>query len=128
MFEKVFIIYNPLTDAKDWVLERDIKVGSQKLKNVFGVQYIDDVEIMLRYNIPFQEAVMKKYKIIGEENLSIHLVCRLMKKEELCELLDLESNEDSLAHPTWIELKEGRFFWNNAKGCYEEVIENKIPH
>ncbi len=125
MFEKIFIIHNPHTGVKDWVSELEIKIGCQKLKNVFGVLYIDDVNIMLQYNIPFQESVMREYNIIGEDNLSLHHVCRLISKAEFMELLDMDAINDSPTHPTWIEVKDGCFFWNKEKGSYEEVIESK---
>lgn len=131
MFEKIYFIHNPLNDATDWVSEMEIKIGSQKLKNVFGVQYLDDVKIMLQYNSQFQEAVMKEYNLIGEDNLSLNHVCRLISKEELIDLLNKEGHEikeKSPFNPIWIELKDGCFFWNKEKKCFEQAVESKNAH
>jgi hypothetical protein len=125
MFEKIYYIHNPLNGLNDWVTEREMHIGSQKLKNVFGVLYIDDVKIMLRYNLQFQEAVMKANKIIGEDNLSLKYVCRLITKEELNHLLEKQDNNNGESHPAWIQLKDGYFYWNKETGTLEEAMVSK---
>ena len=128
MFEKLYIIHNPLDGTKDWISEREFTIGSQKLRNVFGVLYLDDVKIMLHFNMQFKESVMREYEITDEKNISLHHVCRMISKAELMELIDMEAkvnaqNDSSLnpSYPSSIELEDGCFIWNEEKECYEEV-------
>ena len=129
MFEKLYIIHNPLDGTKDWISEREFTIGSQKLRNVFGVLYLDDVKIMLHFNMQFKESVMREYEITNEKNISLHHVCRMISKAELMELIDLEAKvnapSDSSFNPSYpssIELEDGCFVWNQEKGCYDEVM------
>ena len=129
MFEKLYLIHNPLNGTRDWVSERECTIGSQKLKDVFGVLYLDDVKIMLHFNIPFKESVMKEYNITNEKNISLHHVCQMISKSELMELIDMEAkvndHSDSPFDPSYpsnIELKDGCFTWNKEKGCYVELM------
>ena len=129
MFEKLYIIHNPLDGTKDWVSEREFTIGSQKLRNVFGVLYLDDVKIMLHFNMQFKESVMRECEITNEKNISIHHVCRMISKAELMELIDMEAkvnaqSDSSLTpdYPSSIELIDGCFIWNKEKECYEEVM------
>jgi hypothetical protein len=130
MFEKLYFIHNPLNGLKDWISEREFKIGSQKLKNVFGVLYLNDVGNMLQFNNQFKESVMREYRINNERNLSIQHVCRKISRDELFELVHKEtvglsqSDYDTSTYPpfsTMIELKDGCFLWNKEKGCLEEV-------
>src|SRR6476469_8936655 len=120
MFEKLYLIHNPLNSTKDWVSEREFIIGSQKLKNVFGVLYLDDVRIMLHFNIPFKESIMREYKVNNDEKISIQHVCRMISKAELIELIDRETKENAhnnsdescyYSYPSTIELKDGCFIW-----------------
>ncbi|WP_017755056.1 hypothetical protein [Calidifontibacillus oryziterrae] len=128
MYEKLYLIHNPLTSVKDWVSERDFKIGSQKLRHVFGVLYLDDVRIMLQYNIPFKEAIIQEYNLNNNVKLTIGHVCRQIKKDELMELINKEINNDGQSistseqpYPYCIELKDGCYIWNEENCCYEEV-------
>ncbi len=127
MYEKLYIIHNPLDGTKDWVSEREFTIGSQRLRNVFGVLYLDDVNIMLQFNNSFKEAVMKEYNLTNEKDLSLHHVCRMINKAELTELINIETqvNTDSdspvdSTYPASVELKDGCFIWNKENGCYDE--------
>jgi hypothetical protein len=123
MFEKLYFIHNPLNGLKDWISEREFKIGSQKLKNVFGVLYLNDVGNMLQFNNQFKESVMREYKIHHERDLSIQHVCRKISRDELYELVS-QSDHDTFTYPPFssmIELKDGRFLWNKEKGCLEEA-------
>ena len=131
MFEKLYLIHNPLDGTKDWISEREFTIGSQKLRNVFGVLYLDDVRIMLHFNMQFKESVMREYEITNEKNISLHHVCRMISKAELMELIDREAKvnaqNDSSCYPSYpssIELEDGCFIWNKEKGCYDEVMNN----
>lgn len=136
MPEKLYFIYNPLNGSKDWVSEREFKIGSQKLRDVFGVLYLSDVLIMLQYNAPFKESIMKEFNLTKEEMISLHHVCRMITKAELMEFITKEVNDnassarnDSLeaSCPSTIELKDGFFIWNEEKSCYDETAEMKTP-
>lgn len=128
MYEKLYLIHNPLDRTKDWVSEREFTIGSQRLRHVFGVLYLDDVKIMLQFNNPFKEAVMKEHNLINEKELAIHHVCRMITKAELTELMDKEAqvNAESdssidFSYPASVELQDGCFIWNKENGCYDEV-------
>lgn len=128
MFEKLYLIHNPLNGAKDWISNREFTIGSQKLKDVFGVLYLDDVRIMLRFNNQFKEAVMKENEEIDEEKISLKHVCRMISEAELMEFIDRETEEmppsDPSSHPSYpsiIELKDGYFSWNPEKERYDKV-------
>ena len=132
MYEKLYLIHNPLDGMKDWVSEREFTVGSQKLRNVFGVLYLDDVKIMSYYNNPFKESIMKEYNITGEESISLHHVCQMISKTELMELIEREAKDNadndsffSPSYPSSIELSDGCFIWNEEKGCYDEALQEK---
>jgi hypothetical protein len=130
MFEKLYFIHNPLNATKDWISEREMKIGSLKLKNVFGVSFLDDVKFMLQFNTPFKESVMKEYKLTNERNISLQHVCRLISKAELKEMVVKETMEnqhqenDLIICPSFstsVELKDGYFFWNKETNSYDEV-------
>jgi hypothetical protein len=133
MFEKIYLIYNPLTGTKDWVSEREFNIGSQKLKHVFGVLYLNDVKFMLKFNPAFKESIMKECQISSEEKISLFHVCRLISKRELTELMDrdavanIQSDTHKLfsSYPSSIELSDGFFIWNEKTGCYEEAAVNE---
>lgn len=129
MYEKLYLIHNPLNGIKDWVSERDFKIGSQKLKNVFGVLYLDDVRIMMHFNNQFKEAVMIENNITDEKNISINHVCQIITKDELMELIEREAKvnahvdpSSAPSYPSRIELKDGCFGWNSEKECYDEIL------
>jgi hypothetical protein len=130
MFEKLYFIHNPLNATKDWISEREMKIGSLKLKNVFGVSFLDDVKFMLQFNTPFKESVMKEYKLTNERNISLQHVCRLISKAELKEMvvkktMENQHQENDLiicpSFSTSVELKDGYFFWNKETNSYDEV-------
>ena len=126
MFEKLYLIHNPLTGARDWVSEREFSIGSQKLKVVFGVLYLNDVTIMLRYNQAFKEAIMKKYQLASEGELSLSHVCQLISITELRDLIHLEKNRKientTFDYPLSIESSDGQFIWDEEKGNYENTL------
>lgn len=131
MYEKLYLIHNPLDDIKDWVSEREFTIGSQKLRNVFGVLYLDDVKIMLHYNNPFKESIMKEYNITAEESISLYHVCRKISKTELMELIEREAKDNAdidssfSPYPSSIELSDGCFIWNKETGYYDEALQDK---
>lgn len=136
MYEKLYLIHNPLDGMKDWVSQREFAIGSQRLRNVFGVLYLDDVKIMLQFNAPFKEAVMKENNITDEKQVSLHHVCRMISKAELMDLINKEvqisEKSDSPVPPSYpfsVELKDGYFIWNKEEGCYEadEAISPSEP-
>jgi hypothetical protein len=128
VFEKLYFIHNPLTATKDWISEREMKTGSLKLKNVFGVSFIDDLKFMLQFNTPFKQSVMREYNLTNERNISLLHVCRLISKAELMEMLAKEALENPHkdhvtscpSFSTNIELKDGYFFWNEETNRYVE--------
>jgi hypothetical protein len=133
MFEKIYFIHNPLNATKDWISEREMKIGSLKLKNVFGVSFLDDVRFMLQFNTPFKESVMRAYKLTNEKNISLQHVCRLISKAELKEMvvkdaMENHHEEDDLiicpSFSTSVELKDGYFFWNKETNSYDEVNDH----
>jgi hypothetical protein len=129
MFEKLYFIHNPLNATKDWISEREMNIGSLKLKNVFGVSFLDDVKFMLQFNTPFKESVMREYKLTNERNISLQHVCRLISKAELKEMIVNEATENSKESdlticPSFsisVELKDGFFFWNKETNSYDVV-------
>jgi hypothetical protein len=133
MFEKIYLIDNPLNNSKDWVSEREFKIGSEKLKNVFGILYLKDLTIMLHYNLPFKDAIMKKYKLLSDKNISLGHVCRLIGKDELDDLIDGEDHTEISGvksifpdYPSSIELKDGYYDWDEEKGCYAEAVNVQV--
>ena len=128
MYEKLYIVHNPLDGMKDWVSEREFTIGSQRLRNVFGVLYLDDVKIMLQFNNAFKEAILKEYSLTNEKELSLHHVCRMITKAELTELMNMEAQKNAeidtpteISYPASVELQDGCFIWNKENGCYDEV-------
>lgn len=130
MFEKLYLIYNPLNGLKDWVSEREFNIGSQKLRDVFGVLYLSDVRIMLQFNTAFKEAVMEENNLGKEDMISLRHVCRLITKAELVEFINEEAEDiahfdinhsSNPSYPSSIELKDGCFIWNEVTECYDEA-------
>lgn len=119
MLERLYLIHNPLNGLTDWVSEREFKVGSQKLKDVFGVLYLDDVKFMLHYNVQFKEAIMKKYDIVDEGTVSLNHVCYMISSKELMELINKET---APSVPSNVELRDGYFSWNEENKCYVEAV------
>ncbi len=131
MFEKIYLIYNPLTGSKDWVSEREFKIGSLRLKKVFGVLYLDDLKFMLQFNPQFKNSIVKENNLINEDQICLKHVCRLITKDELTELLNNEAVDHTQSdhalddtHPARIELKDGLFMWNEEHGYYEKAVVN----
>jgi hypothetical protein len=129
MFEKLYFIHNPLNATKDWISEREMNIGSLKLKNVFGVSFLDDVRFMLQFNTPFKESVMRENKLANERNISIQHVCRLISKAELKEMIVNDATENSNESdlticPSFsnsVELKDGFFLWNKETNSYDDA-------
>ncbi len=131
MFEKLYLIHNPLTGSKDWVSEREFKIGSLRLKKVFGVLYLSDLKFMLQFNPQFKNSIVKENSLINEEKICLQHVCRLISKGELTELLNNEATDHIQGdhsfydmRPSSIEIKDGFFMWNEEKECYEEAVVN----
>lgn len=131
MSEKLYLIHNPLTGSRNWVSEREFNIGSERLKHVFGVLYLSDVEIMLRYNLQLKEAIINEYQITNEKEVSLHHVCRLINIAELTELINKEIQDTAPFHekrsfdppyPKDIEIKDGHFIWNAEEKCYDEAF------
>lgn len=128
MFEKLYLIHNPLNGSKDWVSEREFKIGSLKLKKVFGVLYLDDLKFMLQFNPQFKDSIVKENNLANEGKIGLQHVCRKINNNELTELLNNEANliarNESVDtfYPSRIELKDGFFIWNEENGCYEEAL------
>lgn len=129
MFEKLYLIYNPLTGTKDWVSEREFKIGSLKLKKVFGVLYLDDLKYMLQFNPQIKNSIVKENSLINEEQICLKHVCRLITNDELTELLNNEATDHTQSdqsfydtHPSRIEIKDGYFILNEENGSYEKAV------
>lgn len=129
MFEKLYLIHNPLTGTKDWVSEREFKIGSLRLKKVFGVLYLDDLKFMLQFNPQFKDSIIKENNLINEEKICLQHVCRLITKDELTEFLsneaiDYTQSDQSFydTHPSRIEIKDGYFIWDEENGDYEKAV------
>ena len=67
MYEKLYLIHNPLDGIKIGFQKENLQLDLKSLRNVFGVLYLNDVKIMLHYNNPFKESIMKEYNITAEE-------------------------------------------------------------
>jgi hypothetical protein len=117
----IYILENPEKNIIKFATGYQLKYDDT-IKDVFGVACLNDLEMMIQFNKPFQDSICTS-KNISVKNLSLNQVIRIASKKELLHLRDqlLEQVGDlPIPRPfdSVIQLQEGIFRWDEQNSSY----------
>lgn len=119
--DTIYILENPEKNVIKFATGYQLKYDDI-IKDVFGVACLNDLEMMIQFNKPFQDSICANKKI-NVNKISLNAVLRVASKTELLqlrnELLD-EVGNLPIPRPfdSVIKLQEGIFHWDETKSTY----------
>lgn len=119
--ETIYILENPEKNIIKFATGYQLKYDDT-IKDVFGVACLNDLEMMIQFNKPFQDSICAG-KNISVKNISLNQIIRIATKSELLHLREqlLEQFGDTpIQRPfdATIMLKEGIFRWDEVNSSY----------
>ncbi|WHX98386.1 hypothetical protein [Neobacillus sp. DY30] len=119
--DTIYILENPEKNIIKFATGYQLKYDDT-IKDVFGVACINDLEMMIQFNKPFQDSICAN-KNISVKNLSLNQVIRIASKKELLQLrVELLEQSGNLSIPcpfdSVIQLQEGIFRWDEQNSSY----------
>lgn len=125
--ETIYYLENPEAGIKKFVTESQLKFENI-IKDVFGVAFINDLQMMIQYNKKFQEAICKA-KHVTEDEISLDMIFRVASKEDLEEfkkeyIKTREANGPQMPVPPFnkvIHLHDGIFQWDDHDFSYIKI-------
>lgn len=125
--ETIYYIENPEAGIKKFVTESQLKFENI-IKDIFGVAFVNDLQMMIQYNKKFQECICKANQI-SEDEISLDLIFRVATKEDIKQFKkeylarETANHKESIAPPfnNIIHLHEGIFKWNDKKYSYIKI-------
>jgi hypothetical protein len=124
--DTIYILENPEKKIIKFATGYQLKYDDI-IKDVFGVACLNDLQMMIQFNKPFQDSICNS-KSINLNELSLKQVIRIASRNELLQLRDrLMEQLGDLPIPrpfdTTIQLQEGIFHWDETNSLY---ISEKI--
>lgn len=119
--ETIYILENPEKNIIKFATGYQLKY-EDTIKDVFGVACLNDLEMMIQFNKPFQESICTS-KNINIKNVSLNQVIRIASKTELLQLREqLIEQLGDLPIPcpfdSIIMIQEGIFRWDEINSSY----------
>lgn len=119
--DTIYILENPEKNIIKFATGYQLKY-EDTIKDVFGVACLNDLEMMIQFNKPFQESICNSKKI-SLNHISLNQVIRIASKNELIQLRNqLLEKLGNLPIPrpfdSTIKLQEGIFHWDEANSSY----------
>jgi hypothetical protein len=119
--DTIYILENPEKNITKFATGYQLKYDDT-IKDVFGVACLNDLEMMIQFNKPFQDSICTS-KNITVKSLSLKQVIRIASKKELLQLREqlLEQlGELPIPRPfdSVIQLQEGIFRWDEQNSSY----------
>ena len=119
--DTIYILENPEKNIIKFATGYQLKYDDI-IKDVFGVACLNDLEMMIQFNKPFQDSICANKKINGNK-ISLNAVLRVASKSELLQLRnELLEEVGNLPIPrpfdSVIKLQEGIFHWDETNSTY----------
>lgn len=119
--DTIYILENPEKNIIKFATGYQLKYDDI-IKDVFGVACLNDLEMMIQFNKPFQDSICAR-KNITLNKIRLNAVIRIASKNELLQLrTELIEQEGTLPIPcpfdTTIMLQEGEFHWDEQNSSY----------
>ncbi|MEH7180370.1 hypothetical protein [Neobacillus vireti] len=119
--DTIYILENPEKNIIKFATGYQLKYDDT-IKDVFGVACLNDLEMMIQFNKPFQDSICSS-KQINVKNISLNSVVRIASKTELLQLREellKEVGKLPIPRPfdSVIRLQEGIFHWDESNSLY----------
>ena len=119
--DTIYILENPEKNIIKFATGYQLKYDDI-IKDVFGVACLNDLEMMIQFNKPFQDSICTR-KNISLNKISLNTVVRIASKNELIQLrnqLIEELGNLPIPRPfdSVIKLQEGIFHWDESNSSY----------
>jgi hypothetical protein len=119
--DTIYILENPERNIIKFASGYQLKYDDI-IKDVFGVACLNDLQMMIQFNKPFQDSVCNSKKI-SLNDISLKQVIRIASRNELLQFREqLMEQLGDLPIPrpfdTTIQLQEGIFHWDETNSSY----------
>jgi hypothetical protein len=119
--DTIYILENPEKNIIKFATGYQLKYDDI-IKDVFGVACLNDLQMMIQFNKPFQDSICTS-KSINLNEITLKQVIRIASRNELLQLRDrLMDQLGNLPIPrpfdTTIQLQEGIFHWDETNSLY----------
>jgi hypothetical protein len=119
--DTIYILENPEKNIIKFATGYQLKYDDI-IKDVFGVACLNDLQMMIQFNKPFQDSVCNS-KNISLNDISLKQVIRIASRNELLQLREqlkeqLGSSPIPRPFDTTIQLQEGIFHWDETNSSY----------
>ncbi|SDN33883.1 hypothetical protein [Bacillus sp. OK048] len=119
--DTIYILENPEKNIIKFATGYQLKYDDI-IKDVFGVACLNDLEMMIQFNKPFQDSICTN-KEINVNKISLTTILRIASKTELLQLRnELLEEVGNLPIPrpfdSVIKLQEGIFHWDETNSTY----------
>jgi hypothetical protein len=119
--DTIYILENPEKNIIKFATGYQLKYDDI-IKDVFGVACLNDLQMMIQFNKPFQDSICTS-KSINLNEITLKQVIRIASRNELLQLRDrLMEQLGNLPIPrpfdTTIQLQEGIFHWDETNSLY----------
>jgi hypothetical protein len=119
--DTIYILENPEKNIMKFATGYQLKYDDT-IKDVFGVACLNDLQMMIQFNKPFQDSICTS-KNITLNKISLNTVIRIASKAELLQLrteLMEQAGDLPITRPfdTVIQLQEGIFRWDELNSSY----------
>ncbi|MFP7298213.1 hypothetical protein [Neobacillus niacini] len=119
--DTIYILENPEKNIIKFATGYQLKYDDI-IKDVFGVACLNDLQMMIQFNKPFQDSICNS-KSINLNELSLKQVIRIASRNELLQLREqLMEQLGNLPIPrpfdSTIQLQEGIFHWDENNSLY----------
>lgn len=119
--DTIYILENPEKNIIKFATGYQLKYDDI-IKDVFGVACLNDLQMMIQFNKPFQDSVCSS-KNISLNEVSLKQVIRIASRNELQQLreqLKEQVGSSPIPRPfdTTIQLQEGIFHWDETNSSY----------
>jgi len=124
--DTIYILENPEKNIIKFATGYQLKYDDI-IKDVFGVACLNDLQMMIQFNKPFQDSVCNS-KNISLNEVSLKQVIRIASRNELLLLKEqikkqLGNSPIPCPFDSTIQLKEGIFHWDETNSSYiSEVL------
>jgi hypothetical protein len=119
--DTIYILENPEKNIIKFATGYQLKYDDI-IKDVFGVACLNDLQMMIQFNKPFQDSVCTS-KNISLNEVSLKQVIRIASRKELQQLREQlmeQLGNSPIPRPfdTTIQLQEGIFHWDETNSSY----------
>jgi hypothetical protein len=119
--DTIYILENPEKKIIKFATGYQLKYDDI-IKDVFGVACLNDLQMMIQFNKPFQDSICNS-KNVNLKDLSLKQVIRIASRNELHQLREKlleELGKLPIPRPfdSTIQLQEGIFHWDETKSLY----------